>query len=138
MTMIVVVCADVIMRMFSRPIKGALDIVKLSSAVTIACALPYTTAVKGHVAIEYFFLKLSKRWKIIVDTFARTLYIALFCLFSYESYQYGYMLKRTGQTMQTLQIPEHYTAWIISVACGVVVLVIIHNLMRPGRLLIKP
>ena len=49
-------------------ITGALDLGKGCGALVIAGALPYTTAVKGHVAIEYFFHKLGRRGRIVVDT----------------------------------------------------------------------
>ena len=50
--MIFTTCSDVVLRRFGYPIKGAYDIVKTAGALTLATALPYTTAVKGHVAIE--------------------------------------------------------------------------------------
>jgi hypothetical protein len=43
--MIGIICADVILRRFDHPIKGAYDMVKIAGAVTLASALPYTTAV---------------------------------------------------------------------------------------------
>jgi len=138
LTMMLVTCLDVILRIFGSPLVGAYDIVKIAGAVTIACALPYTTAVKGHVAIEYFFQKLSRPGRIVVDTLARTLAMALFCLLSWQSVLYGAALKRSGQVTLTLQVPVYWVPYVIAVSCGVVVLVILHNLLNPGREMIKP
>ena len=53
--MMLVTCVDIVLRKLGHPFPGAYDITKMAAAVTISCALPYTTAVKGHVAVEFFF-----------------------------------------------------------------------------------
>lgn len=137
--MISVICADVILRRFGHPIKGAFDIVKIAGAVTLAAALPYTTAVKGHVAIEYFFHKLNKTGRIIIDTVIRLMGIALFAFLSWRSFIYGAELRQNGRVAQTLEnLPIFWVPWIIAFCCVVVMLVIIHNMIHPGREMIKP
>ncbi|MBN2307412.1 MAG: TRAP transporter small permease, partial [Candidatus Hydrogenedentes bacterium] len=99
---------------------------------------PYTTAVKGHVAIEYFFLKLSRRGRIIVDTVCRSIGIVLFSFLTWKSVHYGSALKASGQVTPTLQVPVFWVPYVIALSCGVVVLVILHNLLHPGKEMIKP
>lgn len=136
--MIAVTSADVAMRMLGRSLAGAYDIVKIAGAIAIACALPYTTAVKGHVAIEFFFHKLRRRGRIVVDTLSRLLVIAFFLVISRQTFIYGNTLKRTGEVSLTLQIPIFWLAYVISGALAVTVLVKVHNLLHPGREMIKP
>lgn len=136
--MMVVTCADVVLRALGTPFVGAYDIVRLAGAVTIACALPYTTAVKGHVAIEYFFLKLSRRGRVVVDTIARSIAMALFGFLTWQSLVYGASLRRSGEVSLTLQLPVFWVPYVIAFACGVTLLVILHNLLHPGREMIKP
>ena len=136
--MMTITCLDVIGRIFNRPIIGTLDIVKITAAVTIACALPYTTAVKGHVAIEYFFLKLSRPWRIVIDTFIRLLGMALFGLLCRQCILYGISLRRSGEVSSTLEIPLFWIPHVLAMSCAVVVLVIFHNLLHPGKETIKP
>lgn len=137
-TMIIVVCAEVILRkFFNSPITGAYDIVKCSSAITICGALPYTTAVRGHVAIEYFYLKLSKGKRLLVQAFVRLISIILFGFFSWFSIQQGISLKRSGEVLLTLQVPVFWIPWVIAFSCGIVILVLIHGLVQPGKELMK-
>ena len=137
-TMMVVVCAEVILRkIFNSPITGAYDIVKCSSAITICGALPYTTAVKGHVAIEYFYLKLSKGKRLIVEAFIRLISIVLFGFFSWYSIQHGKSLRRSGEVLLTLEVPVFWIPWVIAFSCGIVILVLIHGLLQPGKELMK-
>jgi len=138
LTIMLVMCAEVVCRKMGHPIVGALDIVKIAGAVTIACAMPYTTAVKGHVAIEYFFLKLSRRGRVIVDTFARSVGITLFVLLAWQSYLYAEALKRTGELTSTIKVPVFWVLYVVAFACAVVVLVIFHNMLHPGKEMIKP
>ena len=70
LVMIAVTCADVLLRLVRYPFVGAYDIVRIAGILTLGAGLPYTTAVKGHVAIEYFFHKLGRRSRIAVDTVA--------------------------------------------------------------------
>ena len=78
LVMIFVTFLDVVLRIFRCSIVVAFDIVKVAGVITTACALPYTTAVKGHVAIEYFFHRLNRLGRIAVDTFARILGMVFF------------------------------------------------------------
>ena len=137
--MMAVTTADVLLRkLASRPIPGAFDIVTVLGALTIACALPYTTAVKGHVAVEYFFHKLSRPARIVVDTANRLLGILLFGLFAWRSALYAASLKASGHVTPTLQLPLFPVVYAIAVSCMLVALVILHNLLHPGREMIKP
>ena len=52
MVSVIVTAADVILRKFGHSLTGAYDIVKIAATIPVAGALPYTTAIKGHVAIE--------------------------------------------------------------------------------------
>ena len=137
--MIGIICVDVLLReLFDSPIKGAYDIVKIAGAITLASALPYTTAVKGHVAIEYFFHKLNRVGRIIIDSVVRILGVALFMFLSWRSFIYGAELRQNGQVSQTLEMPIFWVPWIIGFCCFVVILVIIYNLIHPQREMIKP
>ena len=140
LAMMVITCADVILRLkwINHPFVGVYDIVKIAGALSLATALPYTTAVKGHVAIEYFFHKFNRRGRIVLDTFLRLLGMALFAFFAWRSVAYGLNLHRNGQVSQTLQLPVFWVPFVIGFCCAVVVLVIGHNLIHPGREMIKP
>ncbi len=82
--MMAVTCFQVILRMFDKSLTGVVDIVKIAGAVTMAGSLPYTTACKGHVAIEYFFQKLGRRSRAIVDAFTRICMLVLFAFLTFE------------------------------------------------------
>lgn len=140
LVLIAVTCADVLLRLplINRPFIGAYDIVRIAGAVALAAALPYTTAVKGHVAIEYFFHKLNRSSRIVVDSAMRLLSMALFAFLGWRSILYGLELRSTNQVSQTLKLPIFWLPMVIGCCCFVVVLVVMHHLVYPKREMIKP
>jgi len=136
--MIVVTCVDVVGRRFGHPLKGAYDVIEILGAVTIAGGLPYTTGCKGHVAIEFFFQRLSRRGRIVVDTFVRMITIPMFSFLTWRFVLYGVDLKASGQGTSTMGWPIFWLPWWMALCCGVMILVILYHLTHPGKELMKP
>jgi TRAP-type C4-dicarboxylate transport system permease small subunit len=136
--MILVTCVDVVGRRFGHPLKGTYDIVELLGAITITGALPYTTACKGHVAIEFFFQRLSRPGRIIVDTLVRLIVISMFTFLTWRFIIYGMELKASGQVTLTLRWPVFWMPWWMAVCTAGMTLVILYHLMHPGKELMKP
>jgi TRAP-type C4-dicarboxylate transport system permease small subunit len=137
MVMVVVTSIEVVLRIFRLSMTGAYDIVKMAAALTIAAALPYTTAIKGHVAIEYFFQKLGRRGRMVVDTLMRLLAIALFGLLAWGCVDYGNSLRAKGEVSMTLQLPVFWLPYVLGLSCALVVLVKIYHLTHPGKPMIQ-
>jgi TRAP-type C4-dicarboxylate transport system permease small subunit len=136
--MMMTTCLDVVLRAFGSPLQGSYDIVGLLGVITITCSLPYTTAVKGHVAVEYFFHKLSHRSRIFVDTLVRLLLMVLFIVLVWQNVVYSLQLHAGGQVTPTLQVPVFWVPCVVAFSCAVTVLVVLYNLLHPGKVIIKP
>jgi TRAP-type C4-dicarboxylate transport system permease small subunit len=137
-TMMVVTCVDVILRKLGHPLPGAYDTVKMAAGVTIGCALPYTTAVKGHVAVEFFFHRMGRRGKVVVDTVIRLILMALFGLLTWQLMVYGARLRSSGEVSMTLQLPVFWVPYVMAFACAVAVLVTVYHMFHPGKALLQP
>ena len=138
MVMVLVTSADVILRKFSLSLTGAYDIVRIAAALTIAAALPYTTAIKGHVAIEYFFHKLGRRGRVVVDALMRLGGMALFGLLAWGCVDYGNSLRAKGEVSMTLQLPIFWVPYVMALSCLLVVLIKVYHVTHPGKPMIKP
>ena len=138
MVMVLVTSLDVVLRVFRLSLTGAYDIVKIAAVLTVASALPYTTAIKGHVAIEFFFHQLGPRGRVAVDAIMRILGMVLFGLLAWGSLRYGNSLRESGEVSLTLQLPVFWVPYLIAASCGLVVLVKLYHLFHPGRSLLKP
>lgn len=139
MLMVALTCAEVLLRAgFNAPIKGSVDIIGLLCALAMACALPYTSAIKGHVAVEYFFLKLGRRGRIVVDTGIRLVLAAFFVLLGWYLARYGHNLYSTGQVSQTVQLPLFWLPYVMAFCCWVMVAIKFYHIFHPGQSLLKP
>jgi TRAP-type C4-dicarboxylate transport system permease small subunit len=138
MVMVLVTSAEVVLRLFRLSLTGAYDIVRIAAAISIAAALPYTTAIKGHVAIEYFFHKLGRRGRIVVDALMRLGGMALFSLLAWGCVDYGNSLRAKGEVSMTLQLPVFWVPYVLAASCVLVVLIKVYHLTHPGRSMLKP
>ena len=138
MVMVIVTSIEVVLRIFRMTMTGAYDIVKIAATLTMAAALPYTTAIKGHVAIEYFFHKLGRRGRVVVDTLMRVSAMALFSLLAWGCVDYGNSLRAKGEVSMTLQLPIFWLPYTLAAACVLVVLIKIYHLTHPGKSLLRP
>jgi TRAP-type C4-dicarboxylate transport system permease small subunit len=138
--MIIVTTADVILRsrIFNKALPGAYDLVRIIGAISLSCALPYTTAIKGHVAIEFVYLKMGRMGRLILDSLVHGGIMALFGLIGWASVQYGNSLYTKGEVSATLQLPIFWVPYVIAFSSLLVMLVTLFHLTHPGKEMIKP
>ena len=137
LAMVAIVCGDVVLRVCGHPVKGAYDVVRVAGAVCVACALPLTTAMKGHVAIEFFFQKLGRFGRLAVDSLMRLITIAVFLFAAYECAGYGLRFLRNGEVTSTIELPIFWVPWVMAAAFAASALVVVFHLVHPGRELVK-
>ncbi|HPC18866.1 MAG: TRAP transporter small permease [Kiritimatiellae bacterium] len=133
-----VTMADIIGRQFGMPVRGAYDLVRVLGAIAMACALPLTKAVKGHIAIEYFFQKMGRRGRAVVDTVMRLVLLALFGLLAWRFVLQGRGFLDSGEVTTTLHMPMFWVPWLAALACLVTAGVTLWHLLHPGRSMIRP
>jgi len=138
LSLIAVTCVDIVLRRFHLALPGAVDLAQVLGCLCVAAALPYTTSVKGHIAVEFFFRRLPRSWRVFFDTCTRLLGIALFAILSWQSFAYGCELKQNNNLTMTLNIPWFWVLWSMGVAFALVILVKFYHLAHPGKELLRP
>lgn len=137
MVMIGITLIDVVLRLFRHPFLGAYDMVQIATMIAIAGALPYTTAVKGHVAIEFLYHRLSRIGRAVLSTFVRLVGIALFGFAAYQFILYGIALRKVGQVTPTMQLPVFWIPWMLAFSFAMVVLVYVYEFLCPDKEMMK-
>ncbi len=137
MAMILITVSDVVLRIFGKSLFGAYDLVRIAGVIAITCSLPYVTAVKGHIAIEFLHQRFSRRGRLIMDSIFRLIAIALFGLLVYRCWQYGLLLLKSSQVMPTLSIPIFWIPWMSAISFVFVLIATLYHLSHPGREFIK-
>ena len=130
--------ADVCLRLFKVGIVGAYDIVRVCGVVAISCALPYITAVRGHIAIEFLYRRFPPRGRRILDLSFRLIALILFGFLVYQNIRYSLSLQAAGELMPTLRMPVFWIPLLIAFNALLVFFVILHHLLHPGKEMIAP
>jgi TRAP-type C4-dicarboxylate transport system permease small subunit len=136
--MIAVTVVDVVGRRLGYPLAGAYDLVEILGAVSIIGALPYLTACKGHVAIEFIPHKLSRRGRIVLATLVGLVCMAIYAFLTWRFVLYGIDLKASNQGTITLRWPTFWLAHLMAVCTAATILVILYQIVHPDKELMKP
>ncbi len=135
--MALITCGDIVLRLLRIPAKGAYDLVRLCGALCVSCAVPLTTAMKGHVAIEYFFHKLGRSGRVVVDSIMRAMMLAGCAVAAWACFGYGLRFLRNNAVTDTIEVPVFWVPWLMAASFAVTVLVMLFHLVCPGRELIR-
>ncbi len=136
--MMLLTCADVILRLFSHPILGTYELVGFLGAVVISFALAYTSLEKGHIAVELLVDRLPKRLQAFINAVNGLISVVLFSLITWQSFVYAGDLRGSGEVSLTLQIPTYPFVYGISVGCGLLCLVLLTDAIRSfGKATVK-
>lgn len=122
--MTAITCADVVLRLFRRPILGSYEIVGFLGATAAGLAMAHTTLERGHVAVAVLIMNLPRAVQRGVYLLVQALSLILFGLLSWESLRYGRDLKASGEVSLTLEWPFFPVLYGLSAASLVVCLVL--------------
>ena len=121
---------DVILRIFRRPIVGTYELVAFAGAVVIGFSLPLTTWFRGHIFVDFFIQKFSKKVQDVFNIATRCLVIILFLLIGWNLLKYALDLQRSGEVSATIRIPFYPVAYGIGICCFIQCLVIFCDIVK--------
>ena len=122
--------ADVILRMFRRPIVGTYELVSFSGAIVVGFAIPLTTWMRGHIFVDFFIQKFSQGVQRIFNVSTRCIGIGLFFLIAWNLIKVGMDLQKTGEVSPTLQLPFYPVAYAVGVVCFFQCLVLFCDIIK--------
>ena len=132
-SMMLLTSADVILRLFGRPITGTYELIALAGAMVVAFAIPQSTRENANVAVDFFVEGRSARIRDIMFVFTKTLGIILFVLIAWYLFQKANTLYRDGFVTSTLKFPFYPVAYGLSVCCLAESLVLLGEIFRRFR-----
>ncbi|MGV8078821.1 MAG: TRAP transporter small permease [Syntrophales bacterium] len=129
-TMMVLTCADVLLRLVRHPIPGTYEIVGFLGTVVTAFALGQTSVDRGHIAVEFFTSRLSVRWQLYIDGLEAAVGTFLFGLLAWQSAVYARDLQASGEVSLTLAMPISPFAWGIAAGCALLCCILMVDFIR--------
>lgn len=128
--------ADILGRIFGRPVPGTYEIVSLAGGLIVGLALPATSRARGHVSTDILLTRLSERSRLALFTATRYVGIALFLLAGFGMVMMGVRLRDSGEVTAVLALPFYYVAYAVGGAFFVQVLILLSELLEtihPGH-----
>lgn len=122
--------ADVILRIFGRPIVGAFELVAFFGAIVIGFSIPFTSWVRGHIFVDFLVMKFSGGVRKGIHVFTRLLGLGLFGLVGWNLMKMGADLHRSGEVSPTLHVPFYPVVYGIGIVCLIQVLVMIADIVK--------
>lgn len=124
MAMMLLTCADIVLRLMRRPITGTYELMGFLAALFVSFALAQTSVDKGHIAVDFLVMHLSRRAQRIIDALNDGVCIGLFALVTRQCVVYGAELRASGEVSMTLQLPVYPVVYGIGAGCAVLCLVL--------------
>jgi TRAP-type C4-dicarboxylate transport system permease small subunit len=135
--MMTLTCADVIMRLFGRPLPGTYDIVGFLGTIAVSFSLAYTSIERGHIAVELLTTRLPQRMQIAIEGFNSLICSILFALITWQSVVYGRDIMISGEVSPTIQMPMHPIVFGMAAGFGILSLVLLMDFLSSFRRLAK-
>lgn len=129
-SMMFLTVADVVLRLFKRPILGTYELVGFLGALTIGFAIPQTSLDRGHVLMDFLTERLRGLPARMMFMLTRLLGVGLFAIMGWNLFLMGNDLLAKGEVSLTLHLPQHPLAYGISLCCLLECLVLIADLAR--------
>ncbi|MCE5283592.1 MAG: TRAP transporter small permease [Deltaproteobacteria bacterium] len=136
--MMLLTCADVVLRLFRRPVPGTYEIVGFLGTVVIAFAMAYTSLEKGHIAVELLVERLPRRLQSGIEAAVSLIGTVLFGLLTWQSFIYAADLRHSGEVSVTLTMPIYPFIYGIAAGSGLLTLVLLVEALRTAARAVKP
>jgi TRAP-type C4-dicarboxylate transport system permease small subunit len=137
MLMMLLTCADVILRLFGHPIPGTYELVGFLGAVTISFAMAYTSVEKSHIAVEIFVERLPRRLQYFLESVISLISFILFAVIARQCFVYTLDMKQSGEVSLTLGMPIYPIIAGVAVGCVFLSLVLLFDVLKSARRIFK-
>jgi len=128
--MMLLTCADVVLRYFRRPIPGTYELVCFLGAVAVSFALAHTSIEKGHVSVSFIVSLFPSRLQRFIECMTSCFGLFLFALIAWQSVNYAIDLHVTHEVSLTLELPFYPFVYGIGFSATVVCLVLLSDLIK--------
>jgi TRAP-type C4-dicarboxylate transport system permease small subunit len=128
--MMMLTCADVVLRYFRRPIPGTYELVCFLGSVSVAFAMAYTTIEKGHVSVSFVVDLFPKKIQDIIACLTTSFGLCLFVFVTWQSMVYANDLRLSNEVSLTLELPFYPFVYGIGFSAAIVCLILLCDLIN--------
>ena len=128
--MMLLTCADVVLRHFRKPIPGTYELVCFLGAVAVAFSMAHTSVERVHVSVSYIVQLFPQRIQRIIESITTCFGLFLFVLIAWQSASYANEVRLSGEVSLTLELPFYPFVYGISFSAAVVCIILLSDLLN--------
>lgn len=129
--LVLLTTTDVILRaLFKAPIQGTVEITELSMVFIATIFIAYTQKMKGHIMVEIFTEKMSKKWQTVILLVGYILGLCFSFLIVWRTIAYIIRISGRGRTSLILHIPSEIPLICICIGFAMYFLVTINSILE--------
>ena len=131
-------CADVVLRLFGKPIPGTYELVGYFGAVIVAAAMAWTSIERGHISVEMLVDRLPRRVRHAVEALGAAAGSVLFGLLAWQCRIYAAELMESGEVSPTLGVATWPFVGCIALGAALLALVLLVDALREFKKGLQP
>jgi TRAP-type C4-dicarboxylate transport system permease small subunit len=128
--MMLLTCADVVLRYFRKPIPGTYELVCFLGAAAVAFAMAHTSVERGHVAVTFVVALFPRRIQGLIESITTCFGLFFFTLLAWQSLIYANDLRLSGEVSLTLELPFYPFVYGIGFSAAIVCLILLSDLFK--------
>jgi TRAP-type C4-dicarboxylate transport system permease small subunit len=125
--------ADIVMRIFGRPIPGVYEVVGFLGVALAAFVLPRSSLERAHVGVDFVYEKLSPKPRLVVKVCTRILVAAFFFVAAWFFVAMAQSFIATRSVTMTLKLPFYPVVYVLVIAFFVQGLVSIYQIFEKEK-----
>jgi len=118
----------IIMRAFGKPIVGDYEVISFLGAVVVGFSIPYTSLLKGHVAVDFLQEIVSKNTGDTIRLVTRVLSIALFLWMGWNFVLMSLDLMKSKEVTPVFKVPFYPISLGLAFTCLVQCLTLVSQI----------
>ncbi len=121
--------ADVFGRRFlNHPVSGSYEISEMLLVIVIFSTIAYCQLLRGHVTIDLLVARLNQKAQDIINSIVYIVFLATFGILSWQLYVYAVEVFKQNWVTGTILLPVYPFAFIASIGCALLCLVVFMHL----------
>ena len=123
-------CANMFLRPFGIPVKGAYELAGFLGALTIALPLGYAQITRSHIAVDILATKMSKQAQRIVFATSSFFSMIFFALVAWQVFVFATTIWKRSETSETLRIVYHPFIYAVAFCCVLLSFVLLIDFLK--------
>jgi len=129
-TMILLTCANIFLRLVWMPVKGTFELMGFFGAIGTAFALGYTQIKRGHIGIDILVNRFSAKAQRILNGSNYFICMIFFAIAGWQIAKWATTLWKTGEVTETLRIIFYPFTYGVALGCLTLTLVLLVDLLK--------